>query len=320
MYGLQDLKPRIMVTPTTVECPVKGCCQSVARQRSSFKREERFRCPDHKIYISPSTFDYDSEFDNLLWTTEDDLSLLQAIKTVKRESRISRDNSEDAVTWNVFHYLESANQLDRFLSSITRKGPRQAELIYWSYSQKMNGAWSELNKARKEFGENIQHSSEPDLIAITERELCFIEAKLTATNNTVPSSSSSNNKYLIGGKKWFEQVFTSDFDTIAMKAKLFELFRFWLLGSWLASQTGRDFYLINITLSQHEMDVEHRFRPYIQAGVNRFFVRITWEDVYKYILDKAPVNNDKNVILDYFRNKTIGYHYSELQKAFMIDV
>ena len=96
MLGIHDLKPKISITPATGECPVKGCCRSVERQRRSFRREERFQCPDHKIYISPSTFEYAREGDNLLWHNRVDLDLLEAAKTVKRESRIARDNSEDA--------------------------------------------------------------------------------------------------------------------------------------------------------------------------------------------------------------------------------
>ena len=81
MLGIQDLKPKITITPTNVECPVKGCCRSVERQRRSFRREERFQCPDHKIYISPSTFEYASEADNLLWQNKADLDLLEAVNS-----------------------------------------------------------------------------------------------------------------------------------------------------------------------------------------------------------------------------------------------
>ena len=58
----------------------------------------------------------------------------------------------------------------------------------------------------------------------------------------------------------------SDYETIAIKAKKYELFRFWLLGSWIASETGRDFFLINVVLSERETDIEQQF--------NLIFVRI----------------------------------------------
>jgi len=66
MLGMEEMKKRIEITETTVECPVKGCNQKVERQRDVFKREERFKCPEYNIYISPSTFEYDLTFASFL--------------------------------------------------------------------------------------------------------------------------------------------------------------------------------------------------------------------------------------------------------------
>jgi hypothetical protein len=317
MYGLGDLKPHIDITPNTVECPVAGCTNKVVRQRHSFRREERFLCPEHKIYISPSTFDYVQETDNLLWKSEVDLSLLESVKSAKRECRMSRDNSEDAATWNVFRYLERTNQLDNLLTWITQSDQNNAELIYWSYHQKILGAWPKLNMARKEFGENLQRSSEPDLIALTDRALFFIEAKLTASNKTTPSNRNARKKYLTGGNEWFKQVFTSKYETIAIDSKLFELFRFWLLGTWLAVQIEKEFYLINLVLSEREKDIEQRFNFHIREESNRHFKRMTWEYIYSFISNNSK-DNEKCSIQGYFRNKTVGYRSGSLQKAFTI--
>jgi hypothetical protein len=320
MYGVRDLKPKIDISQYSVECPVIDCSKRVERQRNSFKREERFRCPEHKIYISPSTFEYDLEIDNLLWKNETDLTLLEAVKTVKRESRISRDNSEDAISWNVFRYLEDTDQVAKLLSWVTQTEQHLIELMYWSYSQKAHGAWSELNKARKEFGENLQRSSEPDLIALTDTALFFIEAKVTATNNTSPSGSNNRTNYLIGGNKWHKKVFVSDFDTVAIKAKKYELFRFWLLGSWLANEMKLDFYLLDVVLTERETDIEKRFNPHIRLGTNRQFKRVAWEEIHNFIAEYAPEEHNKSVMLEYFRNKTIGYNrFGELQKAFVVE-
>lgn len=317
MFGVSDLKPRLRITQTSVECPVMGCSQSVERQRRSFKREEQFCCPEHQIFISPTTFEYNSEVDNLLWKNAADLALLEAIKTVKRESRIARDNSEDALTWNVFRYLETTQQLARLLSWMTQTEQLQTELIYWSYSQAANGAWPQLNKARKEFGEKTQRSSEPDLIAISENGLFFIEAKLTATNETVPSDRNNHKKYLTGGDEWWKQVFISDYETVAIEAEKYELFRFWLLGSWLAREIGRDFYLINVVLIGRDTDIEGRFNPHIRIATNRRFKRVAWEEIRGYVASKAPASLEKNTLLAYFENKTIGYNrFGEIQRAF----
>ncbi|MDI3527078.1 MAG: hypothetical protein PWR03_1261 [Tenuifilum sp.] len=67
MYGLKELKPAIKIEENSVECPVKGCSIKVERQRITFKREQKYQCPVHKIYISPTTFEYETEQDYLLW-------------------------------------------------------------------------------------------------------------------------------------------------------------------------------------------------------------------------------------------------------------
>ena len=318
MYSFRELKPKINITSRSVECPVIGCGTKVERQRRSFRCEKRFYCPGHKIFISPSTFEYEYKTENLLWKSEADIELLEAVLKVKRECRIARDNSEDAVSWNIFRYLETTTQLGKLLSMLTQTEQHQVELIYWSYSQKNHGSWPELNHARKEFGENLQRSSEPDLIVISDNGLFFIEAKLTATNNTTPSNRNSYKKYLVGGERWFQRIFTCDYETIAIKARKYEMLRFWLLGSWLASQTGRDFFLINLVLSGREMDIQQRFLPYIRMEPNRQFIKATWEDIYGIIESTAPESNEKRVLQEYFRNKTIGYRLGVVQKAFSI--
>jgi len=68
MYGKKTLKNKTEIKEETVECPVKNCKKKVPRQR------EKFKCPIHNIYISSTTFEYENEFDNLLWkTAEDDI-------------------------------------------------------------------------------------------------------------------------------------------------------------------------------------------------------------------------------------------------------
>jgi len=317
MFGIKELKEKIEITENTVECPVKGCKKIVERQRRVFRKEDRFRCPKHNIFISPSTFEYSDEADNFLWKEISDIELLERIKKVKRESRMARDNSEDAVSWNVFGFLERNNLLEGYLSLITGLYLKSSEVIYWSYSQKEDKVLSELNEARREFGEVIRRGSEPDIIIRTDKALFFIEAKLTAGNKTSPSNKNSSKKYESGGHNWFSRVFKSDYKTIAIIEKKYELLRFWLLGTWMANQQDLDFYLINLVLAEREKDIEHIFKRYIRETERRKFLRITWEDIDHYI---SNINSliDKDIILHYFRNKTIGYdRRGKLQRAFL---
>ena len=320
MLGMEELKGSIEITKTTVECPVKGCGEKIERQRKGFKREEKFKCPIHNIYISPSTFEYQSELDNLLWKDQADLDLFKMIRTVKRESRIARDNSEDAVTWNVFRFLERNNLVEKILSPIIGVPLKSSEAIYWSYSQKENSSWSELNQAREEFGEEIKRSSEPDVIIKTDNTLLFIEAKLTAGNETEPSNKSSSKKYENAGDNLFSKVFKSDYKTIAIDEKKYELMRFWLLGTWIAKQQDLGFYLVNLVLSEREKDIEAIFKRHLYENQRTKFIRITWEDLYQQILiNNGSPGIDEDRMIKYFRNKTIGYDGNgRLQKAFSI--
>ena len=269
MLGIKELKGSIEITETTIECPVKGCSEKVEIQRKFFRREKKFKCPKHNIYISPSTFEYQSELDNLLWKDKADLDLFEKIKRVKRESRIARDNSEDAVTWNVFRFLEKTGLVESTLNSVIGATLRSSEVIYWSYSQLQQDAWDELLNARIEFGEAanledaVSSGSEPDLIVKGDNALFFIEAKLMVNNKTPGRKKSAEEKarnpkkYTTGGNNWFQEVFKSDYETIVLEQK-YELLRFWLIGTWIAVRLDLDFSLVNLVRSEHERRILKR--------------------------------------------------------------
>ncbi|MEI6047796.1 MAG: hypothetical protein WCS03_02770 [Bacteroidota bacterium] len=318
MYGLNELKPKIKVDGDSVECPVINCLSIVERQRQVFKLESRFQCPIHKIYLSPSTFEYESKEDNLLWTDFADLSLLDRISKVKRESRMARENSEDALTWNVFRFLDKQNLLPEFLSRLSNKPIKKTELILWSYSPEENSGWSSLNEARDEFGEPKNRGSEPDIIIVTDKVLYFIEAKLTATNKTKPSNPMQRKKYESGGNGIFHKIFKTDFETVAIKDERYELMRFWILGNWIAAQMGIDFEFYGLVLQSNEPDLEAEFDKHIMKTSKNEFSRLTWEQIFKFIMQTGETP-DKQKMIRYFQNKTIGYNSSNLLiKAFDI--
>jgi len=321
MLGVKELKESIKITETTVECPVKGCSEKVERQRKVFKREERFKCTKHNIYISSSTFEYQSELDNLLWKGKADLDLFERIKRVKRESRIARDRSEDAITWNVFRFLEKYDLLSGYLSKLVRNRISNSEIIYWSYSPSQKKAWDELQGARKQFETRPQKGSEPDIIIKSNNALFFVEAKFKASNNTVCKSENPEvwKKYETSDDNWFSKIFKSNYKTVAIVEKKYELLRFWLLGTWIAKQENLNFYLVNLVLSERNADIEMTFKKHIYENQRMKFVRITWEGIYQHILNSALPGRDKDKMIEYFRNKTTGYDSNrKLQKAFLI--
>ena len=319
MYAIDHLKPLLSVSDTHVGCPVRGCPCEVRRQRNAFKTAPEYFCPEHRIYVSPSTFEYDDYRDNLLWTRPEDENLLSAIFEVKRESRMARDNSEDALTWNVFRFLEQSGLLAGWLEFLTGKSVANPRIIYWSYCQDKNNTWPLLADARAEFGEAAQRGSEPDIIIETDNAVFWIEAKFLSGNETVPSDPNNSKKYLTGGNRLFDRLFKSPFGKVAVEKKLYELSRFWLLGNWVAGQAGKQFYLVNLVRDQKEQFIEREFGSHISPGEGQHFSRASWEGIYQFVREAGAGHTDCGRILAYMKGKSSGYNaLRQLQQAFSI--
>jgi hypothetical protein len=259
--------------------------------------------------------------ENCLWKDKESLGLLEAIFGKKRvKAQFFHDNSEDAVTWNVFRFLERNHLVEGFLSLITGSDFRSSEIVYWSYSQEEKNTWSWLDKARKEFGEEVERGSEPDVIIKTDKALFFIEAKLTSGNNTpsrdkIEEKIRNPKKYETGENNWFGAVFESSYEEIIKRQK-YELMRFWLLGTWMAKELGLDFWLVNLVLKGEEEGIEAAFKKHIKEGPNRQFKRVTWEEICEFISTRK--SEDGEAMLGFFENKTLGYAGRRLKRAFSI--
>ena len=340
MLGLGELKPEFAITESTVECPVHGCGTVVRRRkRGDGLPPLTFHCKTCNIYIYPSTFEHVTEVDNLLWRDQPDITLLRYIKEYKAEKhRLGRENSEDAVTWNVFRHFDRSNLRSSLLSHLTDKaGTNDCEVIYWSYSQLARQPWQPLVEARLEFGEaatledakNGENKvSEPDIILLTDEDLIFVEAKFGSGNKTPANLADAEariarpKRYLIGGNKWYSEVFESIFETV-MRDQKYELLRFWLLGSWIADRLGKRFVLANLVRKTKETNIEEEFGKHIRQTECRRFVRWEWESLGQ-LLEKLK-DGDSLQVLAYLKNKTIGFAedghrpVARPQKAFAFD-
>jgi hypothetical protein len=323
MFGWDDLREHMAVTPTMVQCPVRECSRRIPRQRKTFCRSAQFRCPDHAIYVSASTFEYEQPGANMLWSEPEDLELWRCITQpeIKRESRVTRDNSEDAVTWNVFRYLEKQGLLARFISEASeRPSEGTPRIVYWSWCQQTRQAWQPLVQAALGFGEASKRRSEPDLIIEDDATLFFVESKFTSSNQIVPSDPTNAKKYETGFDAWFRHVFqpSTSFKSISVEAKLYELMRLWLLGSRIAFDAGKRFVLVNVVRegAKTEVDITKRFERYGRCGDTRGFTRLTWERVRNAVVLSASPNADRERLLKYYHTKTLGYAKGQLRRAF----
>jgi len=148
MFGLEELKKKIDVKGDMIICPVIGCETQVKKMKRGIPESsdgylkkrggrkegfEQYLCKEHKIYITPTTFIYDDLRDNLLWYHVDKGLLGKIIEVKRVKGQLHHDNSEDAVTWNVFRFLERSKLLSEFLSKLCNSPVANPEIIYWSY-------------------------------------------------------------------------------------------------------------------------------------------------------------------------------------------
>jgi len=334
MFGLAELKKKTEIREGAVGCPVircktqvkkmtKGTPQSLdaylekgRRKRGKF---DQYLCKEHKIYITPTTFIYKNLKDSLLWYDVDEY-LVNRIMEVKRvKAQLYHDNSEDVVAWNVFRFLERSELLSGFLSKLHSSPVTNPEIIYWSYSQSQRQAWNELESARGAFGESQQRSSEPDIIIRSDDSLFLVEVKLKARNKVdfnrthTPKGKEDRIRRYSKGDCFLKQPVEDIID-----AGYYQLMRFWLIGAWIAENQNLNFYLLNLVRENDETHIEMEFGKYIRQNEKRKFVRLAWEDIYEYISTTDLFSEDKDKILGYFENKTIGYYRNELRKAFSI--
>ena len=217
MYQFNDLRTERVVLEKHVPCPVTGCSVQVERQKRMFQRLEPFKCHKHDIYISPSTFEYESYESNLLSTAQDDIDLLERILRKNVKAGWGGGASEDAVTWNVFRYLEKSGLLKDYLDSISRSGNEDARIIYWSYDSKSGGAVRAAGpRAGRSSGKKrprapsrilssrqtaISTSSKPNWIQVT-RQIQVIRTirRNTKQAATIGSTRCSNQGWIL--KRW----------------------------------------------------------------------------------------------------------------------
>jgi len=105
---------------------------------------------------------------------------------------LGRKNSEDALTWNVFRFLQKTEMGSRLISDIF-KVSRVQTLLFWSMDPENCGEEQQLVNIliRTIDGKHRGTMTEPDLILFTDKEVCFIECKLNQNGRTSPWRTTS---------------------------------------------------------------------------------------------------------------------------------
>lgn len=296
-----------LVADGKVMCCIQGCHEWIARRRRGEKVEY---CPLHGLSVSLSpTYVYRDYQRNFIIADQ----LLPKLRKVERW-RLGHENSEDALTWNVFLSLSSLGALGRWFSLATGYGyVGEPELYLWGNKVELSSPsivpfFEPLINFRNTFESGSAFATEPDVILrFAGKYIVLIEAKFGSENGTLegkqdrfgtvedflvryPSKSPSSDPL---NREWIEVQDS--------RSVLEQLCRNAICAHHLA-EYGEHPVVINLVRSNAEPDVLGKFLSHIHDGRVSFF-RATWED----IASLPEINEyDDNAVLLYLQNKTLS--------------
>jgi len=294
-----------------IRCHVKDCREVVLLAKGSqWKRTRDNLCPNHQLFIHRRTYRFDDTamgWQRNFLATVRDTDHLEAIRRTKVEQRWGFENSEDALTWNVFRTFEKASKLPQLVKVLTGErlemtGP--IEVIPWGYH--IGGPWEPLEKARDFFERGKEIPTEPDIVLLNQSGLVFIEAKFGSLNKGKEKDIKSYEK---GG--FFKRHFTTR-DLASVRYA--QLVRHFLFAAWIAEQLGlSQFMLVNLVRRSSQQEAGNTSpnfgRDYLKEPER--FRQGTWEEIYDAFLHSNDLSPEMDLLRRYFENKT-----RNLQPAF----
>jgi hypothetical protein len=191
-FGIDDLTSK-----NEGGCPVDACKAKAEKHAKGF-----LFCPAHGLRIHKTTFRYyngdnrnekiQASLRNMLPPLRDFAAKCVLVKnTGKAESaRLGFENSEDALTYNIFGWLHRHGHLHHVYKWLTGEtvAPNHLQLFLWGLkidfvAGKIEKPWLPLQKVRERLENGVHHFlTEPDIMLLCPTRLVCIEAKFSSGN------------------------------------------------------------------------------------------------------------------------------------------
>lgn len=318
MYGVSLLKTCLERTADGLLCPVRGCRYEVPIQQTVFRLTDDGVCPVHKIAISESTFAYQREADNLLWTDADSMRLLNAAKKDGRDDRLGHDTSERALTWNVVRWLEKTDALGGLLEHWTGERVVAPAVVYWSYSRSRDGVHFPLYQARAAYHEEEPDQTEPAIIVETDDLVLILDPHLGSVR-AAPRGPGDADRYQSGAGGWATEVLDAPCRELSSDRGHFELLRLWLLGSLMAQQQGKRFLLLYLAPAWSSAPAFLAAASHFRPSSERAAQRVSWEEIHALVAAELSQTPGALALLTYLEEKAAGYGQDGvLRRAFLL--
>lgn len=309
-------------------CYVRGCRQQLRPPTRFFPGEV---CPEHGIRChgaktNTPTYSYRDVRRNIIV----DAGLLSTRvigHPFKFEShRLGLENSEDALTWNVFRSLQVTGRLKHVASQITGTvHAAEPDLYLWGLKLTHDAItpWELLIAARKRFESNLpvdRPLTEPDIaLHLPGKYLALIEAKFTSPNPFYHAGPRKDSRSLtkdeLLGIYRDPALGILDLRRAELANRVpYQLWRNLVFAEWMArlDSSGTVAFHANLTRSGFETESCAGFRRLIRTEFTERFVHFDWEGLHR--LTEGRNSHPSMTRLDhYFRTKT-----TRLRPAFRI--
>lgn len=303
-YGVGDFDQELVSDhgpPRRIRCFVRGC-KRMLRPPTGFGGKGDV-CPEHGIRChSSGTYSFANMRDNFI-IDGDVLATRVVGHPFKYESdRLNYENSEDALTWNVFRTLQNAGNLRRVATLVTGLiFDEEPKLYLWGLCLTGDSfePWKSLIDARKKFEGKLPVNrplTEPDIaLHLPGKYLILIEAKFTSSNPFYENGHRKNPTSLT--KDELLSIYHDPSLTIlnaaqarASKRVFYQLWRNMVFAEWMArSQSdGTQAFLGSLTRRNHEQQSCQEFGSMLNDDSKNRFCHLSWEGLLEACLDDSP--------------------------------
>jgi hypothetical protein len=326
-------------------CPVKNCSTDMRRHTAPFQKYKgtmRYLpfCPEHGIRVHSSGFVYynGQHRTDLITATKRNLSFHSEYyidnflkNGNKMESgRLCYENSEDALTYNVFTELLADGEALKRLAGhfLRRKVEEEVELYLWGGKIDLKhhtfSKYAPLDEVRGHVEGDIKRfRTEPDIMLIVpQKAVICIEAKFGSKNSLACDVEESEGEKPKKKEELIQRychnnkiINASQIIDIENLPLLFyeQLFRNIIFAASMAKLEGEaEWHVVNLR-NQHVMNVKRgkpeshpvmrNMRSLLMDKYKKQFTHMTWEDLFQLTIKGQDVFAN---LTWYLKNKSLG--------------
>jgi len=328
------------------QCPIKGCTNEQLTT-APYRKIELPYCVRHgiRIHKNSQTFVYfngDREEDHIKARLRNfifhnhkkyvEKHVLQG-RTKVETWQLGYENSEDAVSWNVFVGIVRAGALSHAMSWLAgRKIDGEPELYLWGshidLDNNLHDFYPPLCQAHESIEPDIQRfQTEPDVMLIVPKKILMcIEVKFTSGNTLAQIEKEKENsgqkpksvegileRYFIRNKFWKDgsrYIHPNDIDHKRFHG---QLFRNIVFASGMAEKFDGDWQVVNLVSSTQWKkfknkrastmyeDPSEAVRCYLTDQSKQRFTFRTWEDLFAHVIKE---NDSLHDVAKYMKGKS----------------